>query len=93
VFARRPLAMIPENLLKYGVGLLLASFGTFWAIEGVGIFRTGRHSVAWAGNDLSILGLIVVWFILTRVFIVALRPREMAPAGVRESETVERTAL
>jgi uncharacterized membrane protein len=93
VVARRPLAMIPENLLKYGVGLLLASFGTFWAIEGTGIFRAGRHSVAWAGNDLSILGLIVVWFVLTRVFIMALRPRETAPAGIHESETVERTAL
>jgi Predicted membrane protein len=30
---RRPLSMIDENLLKYGVGLLLASFGTFWAVR------------------------------------------------------------
>src|ERR1700716_542072 len=44
VAARRPLSMVPENLLKYVVGLLLASFGTFWAVEGVGIFRAGQTS-------------------------------------------------
>ena len=40
--------MIPENLLKYGVGLLLASFGTFWAIEGLGDLprAAGEHRVA-----------------------------------------------
>ena len=92
VIARRPLAMIPENLLKYGVGLLLASFGTFWVIEGIGLFRAGRGSVAWPGNDLSILGLIVMWFLLTRVFIAVLGKPDTQPAQVRESETVERTA-
>ena len=91
VIARRPLAMIPENLLKYGVGLLLASFGTFWAIEGIGIFRAGRHSVAWPGNDLSILGLIVVWFVVTRIFIMALRVPEVPAAQAPESESIERT--
>jgi uncharacterized membrane protein len=66
VAARKPLSMIPENLLKYGVGLLLASFGTYWAVEGIGIFRTGRESVAWPGNDVAILVLIAAWFLLTR---------------------------
>ena len=40
-----------ENLLKYGVGLLLASFGTFWAVEGIGIFRAGQESLSWPGNS------------------------------------------
>jgi uncharacterized membrane protein len=70
---RRPLSMIDENLLKYGVGLLLASFGTFWAVEGIGIFRAGRHSVGWPGDELAILGLLVVWFLLSRLFVMALR--------------------
>jgi Ca2+/H+ antiporter, TMEM165/GDT1 family len=78
VTARRPLSMIPENAMKYGVGLLLASFGTFWAIEGLGVFRAGRKSVEWAGSDLSILGLLVAWFVLTRVFIALLRRPESA---------------
>jgi uncharacterized membrane protein len=73
VAARRPLAMIPENLLKYGVGLLLASFGTYWAVEGIGIFRHGRESLAWPGKDAAIIGLLVVWFLLSRLFIAVLR--------------------
>jgi uncharacterized membrane protein len=77
---RRPLSMIDENLLKYAVGLLLASFGTFWAVEGIGIFRAGHESLGWPGKDLAILGLLVVWFALSRAFIVALRaPRPAAP--------------
>jgi uncharacterized membrane protein len=44
---RQPLARLPENQLKFGVGLMLVSFGTFWAGEGIGI--------AWPGSDLSIL--------------------------------------
>ncbi|TCO48538.1 hypothetical protein EV646_104360 [Kribbella antiqua] len=73
VALRRPLSMINENLLKYGVGLLLASFGTYWAIEGLGIFRTGRESLDWPGHDLMILVLIAAWFLLSRIFVAALR--------------------
>ncbi len=79
---RRPLAMIPENLLKYGVGLMLASFGTFWSVEGIGVFRTGRESLEWPAHDVAILGLLVGWFVLSRVFIYALRmQRPGLPSG------------
>jgi uncharacterized membrane protein len=44
---RRPLSRLPENQLKFGVGLMLVSFGTFWAGEGIGI--------VWPASDLSIL--------------------------------------
>jgi Ca2+/H+ antiporter, TMEM165/GDT1 family len=80
VAAKRPLSMIPENLLKYGVGLLLASFGTFWALEGTGIFRAGQESLHWPGGDAAILVLLAAWFLLSRVFITALRaPSRPAP--------------
>ena len=86
---RRPLAMIPENTMKYGVGLLLASFGTFWSIEGLGLLRTGRESVAWPGSDAAIPVLVVIWFVLTRVFVAALREApsagEAPPPRVEES--------
>jgi uncharacterized membrane protein len=89
---RKPLAMIPENTMKYGVGLLLASFGTFWSVEGLGALRGGRESVAWPGSDGAILVLIVVWFILTRAFIVALKhpatPTDRQPSNPVE-ESVE----
>lgn len=77
VAARRPLTMVNENLLKYGVGLMLASFGTFWAVEGLGTFRAGRASLEWPGADLAILGLLLAWFVLSRVLIAVLlvRPR------------------
>ncbi len=44
----RPLARVPENTLKFGVGVLLTSFGSFWVGEGIG--------VAWPRADWSILG-------------------------------------
>ncbi|MBM9508677.1 hypothetical protein [Actinacidiphila acididurans] len=78
---RRPLSMIDENLLKYGVGLLLASFGTFWAVEGIGVFRAGRHGLAWPGGEAAVLGLLAVWFLLSRLFVAVLR----VPAGPESS--------
>lgn len=46
----RPLAVVPENALKFVVGVLLTAFGTFWIGEGIG--------VGWPGADLSLLALI-----------------------------------
>ena len=50
---RAPLARVPENTLKYAVGLLLTTFGTFWAAEGAG--------VSWPGSDLALLGLLAFY--------------------------------
>src|SRR5437899_10555377 len=49
----RPLARIPENTLKFAVGVLLSAFGAFWIGEGLG-FR-------WPGEDLAILGIAVLF--------------------------------
>jgi uncharacterized membrane protein len=70
---RRPLSMINENLLKYCVGLLLASFGTFWSIEGIGLFRSGHRSLSWPGSEAAILALLVAWYLLSQAFTVGLR--------------------
>ncbi|MBA2680962.1 MAG: hypothetical protein H0U76_21520, partial [Ktedonobacteraceae bacterium] len=35
--ARTPLTQVPENTLKFVVGVMLTSFGTFWAAEGFGV--------------------------------------------------------
>jgi len=48
----RPLSQIPENLLKFVVGLMLTSFGVFWTGEGLG--------ADWPGADLALLGILVV---------------------------------
>jgi len=49
----RPLSRIPENTLKFAVGILLSAFGTFWVGEGIGI--------AWRGGDLSLLALVAAY--------------------------------
>lgn len=49
IVLHRPLSMIPENTLKFSVGVLLAAFGTFWVGEGIGL--------DWPGADWSVLAL------------------------------------
>lgn len=49
----RPLARVPENTLKFAVGVLLSAFGAFWAGEGMGC--------AWPGGDASLPGLVVAF--------------------------------
>src|SRR5260370_311856 len=46
VVVHRPLARIPENTLKFAVGVMLSAFGMFWTGEGLG--------VAWPGPELAI---------------------------------------
>ena len=50
LLVRAPLSRVPENAIKFGVGLLLTTFGTFWATEGVG--------ARWPGDDLALLGIL-----------------------------------
>lgn len=49
----RPLARVPENVLKFAVGVMLSSFGLFWTGEGLG--------VAWPGADLAIVAFMGVF--------------------------------
>lgn len=53
VVIHKPLARVPENTLKFAVGIMLSSFGVFWTGEGLG--------VAWPGADLSLVGLVVIF--------------------------------
>jgi uncharacterized membrane protein len=71
--ASRPLSAVPENTLKYAVGLLLASYGTFWAVEGLGALHGGT-SLEWPGGDAALLAIVAGWLLLSRV-LVALLPR------------------
>lgn len=52
VFVRKPLARVPENTLKFAVGVMLTSFGTFWGAEGAGVH--------WPGGDGALLGIVAV---------------------------------
>jgi uncharacterized membrane protein len=46
VIVHKPLARVPENTLKFGVGIMLSAFGVFWTGEGLG--------VNWPGQDLAL---------------------------------------
>jgi uncharacterized membrane protein len=50
----RPLSRVPENTMKYAVGVMLTTFGIFWSGEGSG--------VSWPGGDAAIIGLLAVVF-------------------------------
>jgi uncharacterized membrane protein len=68
---RRPLARVPENQLKFAVGVMLSAFGVFWTGEGLG--------VAWPLGDLAILGLAALFLGVALVAVVALkRPSQIA---------------
>jgi uncharacterized membrane protein len=86
VLAHRPLARVPENALKYGVGLMLATFGTFWSVEGLGIV-TGGGSLEWPGGSAALVVLLAAWFGLSRLLVRVLprlRPSR-APAPSAEA--------
>lgn len=69
----RPLARIPENTLKFLVGVLLAAFGTFWIGEGVGL--------TWPGEDWSVLALIVAFLVVALVTVRLCRSLTVAHAS------------
>jgi len=69
VVVHRPLSAVPENTLKFIVGVLLSAFGTFWVGEGLGL--------GWPGQDWSILAL-TLGFLLFALVAVRLCRRETA---------------
>ena len=65
VAVRRPLERVPENTLKYAVGVLLTSLGTFWAAEGMG--------ASWPLDFVSIIGLVVIYLAASRIAVALIR--------------------
>jgi uncharacterized membrane protein len=80
--ARAPLQRVPENTLKFIVGIMLTSFGTFWGGEGIGI--------AWWHEDLFLPILVIFYLVVTGVLILWLR--QYAPAKHAEVATSESAA-
>jgi Ca2+/H+ antiporter, TMEM165/GDT1 family len=71
----KPLARVPENTIKFVVGLLLSTFGTFWSIEGLGWFAPDEASLSWPGGDLALLVLLALWCSLAWGTVRLLTPR------------------
>jgi uncharacterized membrane protein len=67
VAARAPLARVPENSMKFVVGVMLTAFGTFWAAEGAG--------ADWPGADGALLVLAPVTALFALGLVAVLRRR------------------
>ena len=75
IVVRGPLERVPENTIKFTVGLLLTSFGVFWGGEGAG--------VGWPGSDAAILAILAFLALLSFALVRQLRRQRLAalPAG------------
>ncbi len=78
---RRPLTQVPENTMKYVVGIMLTSFGTFFAGEGLG--------VQWWRDDLSLLPLIAAYGLASVLCVLFLK--RPGPAASRFDNVVVRS--
>jgi len=63
---RAPLARVPENAIKFSVGVLLTSFGIFWSAEGAGVH--------WPGGDVALLG-VLAFVVASSALLVAVSRR------------------
>jgi uncharacterized membrane protein len=74
VLARAPLARVPENTMKFAVGIMLTTFGIFWSTEGA-----GAH---WPGGDAALLGVLAFVILWSALLVAVLRRRraELVPA-------------
>ena len=71
----KPLSRVPENSMKFTVGVLLTSFGIFWGAEGSG--------ASWPGDNVALLGLIPFVAVVSLLLVVTLRRhREQVTASV-----------
>ena len=78
VVVHRPLSRVPENGLKYVVGVMLVSFGTFWAGEGIGI--------EWPASDLILVFLVIAYAVIG-VVAIQLARRMLAGRRARAAES------
>jgi uncharacterized membrane protein len=64
---RTPLSRVPENGMKFAVGVLLTSFGIFWGAEGAG--------ADWPGGDAALAPLVAVVLVAALAMVGELRSR------------------
>jgi uncharacterized membrane protein len=73
VLVRAPLARVPENTLKFAVGVMLTTFGIFWSAEGAG--------ADWPGGDAALPVVLVFVIAISFASVVLLRRRRVAVAA------------
>ena len=73
LLVHRPLASVPENTLKFVVGLMLTSFGIFWTGESI-----GAH---WPGEDLALIAIFAIVSLASYAIVRGLRGNQTAKAA------------
>jgi uncharacterized membrane protein len=76
IVVHKPLSTVPENTLKFAVGVLLSGFGTFWVGEGIGL--------GWPGEDWAILGLTLGFLLFALIAVPLCRNRAASAALARQ---------
>ncbi len=77
---RGPLARVPENTLKFVVGIMLTSFGIFWGAEGAG--------AVWPGADTSLLVIAPVVAVVALALAAGMRRYRLSRAAVSQPSPV-----
>jgi uncharacterized membrane protein len=70
VVVHAPLSRVPENTMKFAVGVMLTTFGIFWSTEGAG--------ARWPGNDASLPGVLAFVILMSFGAVTLLRRRRVA---------------
>jgi uncharacterized membrane protein len=80
VVVHAPLSRVPENAMKFAVGVMLTTFGIFWGAEGAG--------VAWPGETLALLGVLAFVTLASLGFVALLGGRRnRRSTEIREART------
>ncbi|HWY89280.1 MAG TPA: hypothetical protein VNY31_01275 [Solirubrobacteraceae bacterium] len=87
IAARAPLARVPENTMKFAVGVMLSSFGMFWGAEGAG--------ASWPGGDAALLAIIPAVLLAAMAMVWALRrsPRPVTPDQAVPAEAPDQATV
>jgi uncharacterized membrane protein len=87
--ARAPLARVPENTMKFAVGVMLSSFGMFWGAEGAG--------ASWPGGDAALLaiipGVLIVAVAMSKTVARTLDSAPIAHSGSLPADTTDQTTV
>ena len=87
--ARAPLANVPENTMKFAVGVMLSSFGMFWGAEGAG--------ASWPGGEAALLVIIPGMFLaaiaLSKTVARSLRLASPEFTGSSPADTTDHVAV